>query len=339
MNVKNLTVDFNIDHIKDQSYKIIVGIILAGFVITWVPDELGSLLHLPALHKFGNDLFEAGVLNPSAEWSQPWRFVTSMFLHGGLLHIGLNLLALWFFHQTMKAEFHKSVWLAVFLIGGIVGGVLQLAISSEECVGASGGIMAMWGAAFAASIRYRDLPEDDRPWQHDLSIKWMLQNIALQVGLETVLAVSGIASIGHGAHAGGFMVGMAIGFVVPLIEQPAVLVSRFKAFKIDHVTFARTKGVKRVQGAHHLHIAGVTFETTDEFDADRDYLVVASKVRFFRKDRYWYHQIPAGGHLAFHPGLGEKRALTSTKISPAYKSQVGSLDRANDIEMIEVTQN
>jgi rhomboid protease GluP len=291
------------------------------------------------VHAFGEQLQHAGALTPAAEWSKPWQFVSSMFLHAGLAHIALNLMALWFFHDTMKADFPKAVWLVVFLVGGIAGGALQLAFTTADCVGASGGIMAMWGAAFAASLRYRRLPEEDRPWQHDLSIDWMLKNIAIQFGLEFGLTWFGLANIGHGAHAGGFLAGMAIGFVAPLIEQPAVLVSRYKAFSLEQMTLVKTKGAKQLQGVATTHVSTLVFETTAAFNPDKDYMVVASKLRFLGKDRYCYHQVPAGGHLEFHPGLGERRAATSAKIAPAY--QIESRYRGHDtkVEMIEVTQN
>ena len=33
---------------------------------------------------------------PSVGWSEPWRVLTAAFLHGGMTHLALNMLALWF---------------------------------------------------------------------------------------------------------------------------------------------------------------------------------------------------------------------------------------------------
>jgi len=78
---------------------------------------------------------------------QPWRLLTSVFAHAGLVHIGLNMYTLWIFGQILEPAIGKWRYLALFLISGIAGsaGMLLLAPTSSA-VGASGAIFGMFGA-------------------------------------------------------------------------------------------------------------------------------------------------------------------------------------------------
>src|SRR6185503_13952674 len=78
--------------------------------------------------------------------------VTSMFLHGGWLHILGNMLYLWIFGNNVEDRLGRLPFLVFYLFGGLVAGMTQVVIdptSSVPLVGASGAIAATLGAYVA----------------------------------------------------------------------------------------------------------------------------------------------------------------------------------------------
>jgi membrane associated rhomboid family serine protease len=76
-------------------------------------------------------------------------FITSMFLHGGWSHIIGNMLFLWAFGKSLEDAMGHSKFLAFYMIGGVIAGIVQVlfnAGSAVPTVGASGAIAAVMGA-------------------------------------------------------------------------------------------------------------------------------------------------------------------------------------------------
>jgi membrane associated rhomboid family serine protease len=74
--------------------------------------------------------------------------VTSMFLHGGILHLAGNMLFLWIFGTNVEDAMSRLRFVAFYLLGGLAAIGLQIAIdpsSSVPTVGASGAIAAVLG--------------------------------------------------------------------------------------------------------------------------------------------------------------------------------------------------
>jgi membrane associated rhomboid family serine protease len=89
-----------------------------------IPDEVSN----------GDDLFTV---------------LTSMFMHGSLLHLGGNMLFLWIFGNNVEDSMGRPAFLAFYLLGGVAALALHVVIdpSSEiPTVGASGAIAAVLGA-------------------------------------------------------------------------------------------------------------------------------------------------------------------------------------------------
>jgi membrane associated rhomboid family serine protease len=86
-------------------------------------------------------------------WQDPTSlvpFFTSMFLHGGLFHLLSNMWFLWIFGDNVEDAF-GWFYLPLYILGGLVGGVLQYYIDPTTAlpiVGASGAIATVLGAYF-----------------------------------------------------------------------------------------------------------------------------------------------------------------------------------------------
>ena len=79
------------------------------------------------------------------EW---WRLITSAFLHGGLVHLGLNMLVLWFVGAPVEQAIGRGRFLALYLVSGLAGSAGALLLSPNGVtVGASGAIFGILGAA------------------------------------------------------------------------------------------------------------------------------------------------------------------------------------------------
>lgn len=138
---------------------------------------------------------------------------TSMFLHAGWLHFGMNSLFLIVIGRDVEPLLGAPRYFALFLIGGIVGGVAQTLLGPSSVVpiiGASGAISAVFGAYL---MRFAARPSDPgralgRRWSPDTAaalrfgVAWLV--------LQTLTAFAGLG-IAVGAHVGGFLVGLVFG--------------------------------------------------------------------------------------------------------------------------------
>lgn len=76
-----------------------------------------------------------------------WRIFTAMFLHFSILHIGLNMLSLFFIGRPVEVLFGKWRYLLIYLLSGIVGGIVTFFLDPNAlAAGASGAIFGVFGA-------------------------------------------------------------------------------------------------------------------------------------------------------------------------------------------------
>jgi membrane associated rhomboid family serine protease len=80
----------------------------------------------------------------------PWlAVVTSMFLHGSLLHIGGNMLFLWIFGNNVEDRLGKVGYVLFYVVGGVIATLAHVIVNRDSTVpmvGASGAIAAVMGA-------------------------------------------------------------------------------------------------------------------------------------------------------------------------------------------------
>jgi len=94
-------------------------------------------------------LFAAAYLYPelSPYPFEPWRLLTVLLVHGGFIHLGLNMLALWMLGQILEPMLGRGRYLALYLISGLAGSVaVALIAPGNPTVGASGAIFGLMAA-------------------------------------------------------------------------------------------------------------------------------------------------------------------------------------------------
>jgi membrane associated rhomboid family serine protease len=140
--------------------------------------------------------------------------LTSVFLHGSLLHIAGNMLFLWVFGNNIEDVLGKVAYVLFYLAGGIVATLTHVALNLESTVptiGASGAIAAVMGA-------YLVLFPNARVYTAIFMIlitvipiraKWVL-------GIWFVLQflTSPNSGVAWAAHVGGFVFGVVVGLIV-----------------------------------------------------------------------------------------------------------------------------
>ena len=154
-----------------------------------------------------------------------YRFLTSMFLHGGLLHILFNAWALYALGPEAERIYGTARFLAIYFIAGLAGGVASYAFSPYPAVGASGAIFGLIGGLAAFYYVSRGLLGEVSRQQLGSLITVIMIN--LFIGFSSPV-------IDNTAHIGGLMGGAAIGvllaprFVVDERLYPPAVVRRYQ---------------------------------------------------------------------------------------------------------------
>jgi membrane associated rhomboid family serine protease len=148
--------------------------------------------------------------------------ISSTFLHGGLMHLGGNMLFLWIFGDNIELKFGRAKFLGVYILWGIVAGLAHVAVdptSSIPAVGASGAISGVLGAYLAIFPRARIMTFMMLGffWRMmHIQAKWFLPFWLIFQNILPFL-ISGFGVAGGGvafmAHIGGFVIGLAFGYL------------------------------------------------------------------------------------------------------------------------------
>jgi membrane associated rhomboid family serine protease len=145
-----------------------------------------------------------------------WRLTASVFLHADLLHIFLNMLALFGLGRLIEAVYGPSRFLALFVLTGLAGSLLSFlgrVPSLEELeaaslsVGASGAVFGLMGAGVVYGRRFqRQLPEAVRQIFWRGLMPWIVLNIFIGI------TVPRIDNLGHiGGLIGGAVLALILG--------------------------------------------------------------------------------------------------------------------------------
>jgi membrane associated rhomboid family serine protease len=158
---------------------------------------------------------------------------TSMFLHGGLFHLGGNMLYLWIFGDNVEDRLGHGRFLAFYLLCGVAAAVAQALLSPGSrvpMVGASGAIAGVMGAYFVLYPRSRIVTLVpififfqivEIPAIFFLGLWFVLQFLS-GVGSVATAAGRGSGGIAFWAHVAGFAAGVVGVFLMRRPERERV---------------------------------------------------------------------------------------------------------------------
>lgn len=164
---------------------------------------------------YANGAFWPGLMR---DWqpnypAQPWAmYITHGFLHGGVVHLLLNMVTLWSLGAAVMERVSPARFLAVYF-GAMVGGgavYALLATSATPMVGASGALFGLAGAILAWMW-------DDQPSLRDalrLAGRAVLVLLAINVALHFALA----GQLAWQTHLGGFLAGWILAIALDPVE-------------------------------------------------------------------------------------------------------------------------
>ena len=169
---------------------------------------------------------------PHKSW---WESVfVAMFLHGGWLHIGGNMLYLWIFGNNVEDKIGPLFYILFYFIGGIAASAAQIATSPDSVVpslGASGAIAAVLGAYLVMFPRRRVLTAVffffitliELPAVVVLGFWFLLQFLSGTTSLTSHIT----GGVAYFAHVGGFVLGVIVALLFfPKERKPPVSMLR-----------------------------------------------------------------------------------------------------------------
>ena len=191
-----------------------VGACVLVFILQFMSELSNPSIEKSIVYNFG--MIPAQVLHGQ----RLWTLITSMFLHGGFLHIIGNMLFLWIFGDNVEDAFGHWGYLGLYVLSGIFGSVLHalLAAGSQvPTIGASGAISGVLGAYLILYPRARVLTL--------VPIFFFIRIIHLPafllLGFWILLQVlygcasaPGTTGVAYFAHIGGFGVGVVLALLI-----------------------------------------------------------------------------------------------------------------------------
>lgn len=201
---------------------IALNVLVFMYEMTLNPDELVRFVFtygvIPAEIERGENLFS---------------LLSSMFVHGGLAHIGGNMLFLWIFGDNIEQRFGSVLYLLFYLGCGLVASGAHILANPESMVpsvGASGAVSGVMGA-------YVLLYPFNRVWMLVwfwglmylpafifLGLWFLMQFINGLISLNVATAQS--SGVAFWAHVGGFVAGVGGGAVLGLLRPEPERVRR-----------------------------------------------------------------------------------------------------------------
>jgi membrane associated rhomboid family serine protease/antitoxin component YwqK of YwqJK toxin-antitoxin module len=176
---------------------ILIVVNLAAFVFTYL--QAGTLDG----SRWAITLLRVGAqFNPLTLENEWYRIFTHMFLHGGLLHLAVNMYALFAVGSGLEPLVGTRKFLAVYLVTGVAAALNSLYWNLFSIgVGASGAIFGVFGFSLMISIFFsRKTPKSLAP---------VLINFTFFVGINLLIGES--VNADNAAHFGGLCAGIVIG--------------------------------------------------------------------------------------------------------------------------------
>ena len=180
----------------------LIGICVVVYLLQWVTQSFLNIDIPAAWGVKDNILIMQG---------QVWRFITPIFLHGSIVHLGFNMYALFALGPTLERFYKHWRYLVLFLLGGFAGNVLSFMFTKNPSLGASTAIFGLLGAEGVLIYQNREIFGANA--RRALPQVVMIAVINLMIGLS-------IPAIDNWGHIGGLVGGTLFAwFGGPLLQR------------------------------------------------------------------------------------------------------------------------
>jgi rhomboid protease GluP len=141
---------------------------------------------------------------PATQNGEWWRLGSAMFLHFGVMHLAMNMLALWDCGRLVERMYGHLWFLVIYLVSGLMGNLFSLVMHGNQAIsgGASGAIFGIYGALIIFLWMQR----------RQLDPKEFKLFFGAAVGFSAITILLGfvISGIDNYAHIGGFIAGLLL---------------------------------------------------------------------------------------------------------------------------------
>jgi rhomboid protease GluP len=145
----------------------------------------------------------------NGEW---WRLITNIFIHGGVMHLFLNIFGLVIGSFFIEPIFSRLQYVLIYLLSGISASLCSIYwYENTISVGASGAIFGLYGALFGLMLT-NDMSSEYK--------KSMFMILGPYVGISLIAGLTG--GIDNAAHFGGLISGVIISIVIYIVNGKSV---------------------------------------------------------------------------------------------------------------------
>jgi membrane associated rhomboid family serine protease len=144
-------------------------------------------------------------------------FLTTMFLHGGWLHVLMNMWMLWIYGNNIEDRLGHFMFVCYYILGGLVATLVQWSLdmnSTTPMIGASGAVAAVLGgyAITYPTAKVRTLVLVPIPLIFDLPALVVLGIWFMLEMFSGFMMIGGgmVQQVAYGAHVGGFLAGLVL---------------------------------------------------------------------------------------------------------------------------------
>lgn len=136
-----------------------------------------------------------------------WRLITSMFLHGDVIHLMSNMLALYMVGPMIEKYYGKGKYAIIYFVSGIIGNLLSAVLGDYFGIGASGAIFGLFGALMYFGYKYRATLDG-----------FLRSGIVPVIVLNLILSVI-VPGIDFYGHIGGLLGGVLITYTLGVTNK------------------------------------------------------------------------------------------------------------------------
>jgi membrane associated rhomboid family serine protease len=181
-------------------------LIAANVGMFFIADAIPQLVMRLALWPLGGEWM---ILTRAGAGFEPWQLVTYAFLHGGLMHLAVNMFGLYMFGSPLEQTFGTRRYLVYYFSCVLTAALTQLVVlgitgTFVPTVGASGGVFGLL-LGFAVLFPHTRIVLLIPP----IPMKARTFAIVYAV-VELVLGLAGSSGVAHFAHLGGMLGGLLL---------------------------------------------------------------------------------------------------------------------------------
>jgi len=126
----------------------LIGLCVVAYLLQQITQSLSGVDRLGEWGVKVNSLIIQGQL---------WRLITPIFLHGSIIHIAVNMYALFYIGPTLERFYGRQRYLTLFMLSGFAGNVLSFMFTQAPSLGSSTAIFGLLGAEGVLIYQNREI--------------------------------------------------------------------------------------------------------------------------------------------------------------------------------------